>query len=274
MQKLAGNTALAADIVAEIVDRRADGVPLEELTNAVLESAAQGDRIAAVLATTSLAAQSVPATLHASLMARLDRLGPAAKEIAQIGAVLGREFAYELIEPVAQRSTAELQAAWANSVRPGCFLRGTAPALFLPVQACAGAGRRLFDLAAPARSGNCARASQRCWPRISPTSSAPARTAGRSPDGGRRHRARGQAMAEGRAACRGAIGLPRSDCPFRTGSRPAALAPGKPSARRPRNRAAAGVGAMFYRQRRRRSEAGLYAGARACRERRRAEATV
>jgi predicted ATPase len=38
--------------------------------------------------------------LHASLMARLDRLGPAAKEVAQIGAVLGREFAYELIEPL------------------------------------------------------------------------------------------------------------------------------------------------------------------------------
>ena len=55
------------------------------------------------MATTSLAALSVPATLQASLMARLDRLGPAPKEIAQIGAVLGREFAYELIEPVAQR---------------------------------------------------------------------------------------------------------------------------------------------------------------------------
>ena len=77
----------------------------------VLESVEQGDRIAAVLATTSLAALSVPATLQASLMARLDRLGPTAKEIAQIGAVLGREFGYELIEPVAQRSAAELQAA-------------------------------------------------------------------------------------------------------------------------------------------------------------------
>ena len=105
VQKLAGNAALTAEIVAEIVERT-DGVPLfvEELTKAVLESAAQGDRVAAVLATTSLAALSVPATLHASLMARLDRLGPAAKEIAQIGAVLGREFAYELIEPVAQRA--------------------------------------------------------------------------------------------------------------------------------------------------------------------------
>ena len=82
VQTLAGNAALALDIVAEIV-QRTDGVPLfvEELTKAVLESAAQGDRVAAVLAATSLAAQSVPATLHASLMARLDRLGSAAKEI-------------------------------------------------------------------------------------------------------------------------------------------------------------------------------------------------
>ena len=104
VQKLAGNAALTAEIVAEIVERT-DGVPLfvEELTKAVLESAEQGDRVATVLAAASLAALSVPATLHASLMARLDRLGPAAKEVAQIGAVLGREFAYELIEPVAQR---------------------------------------------------------------------------------------------------------------------------------------------------------------------------
>jgi predicted ATPase len=45
----------------------------------------------------------VPATLLASLIARLDRLGSAAKETAQIGAALGREFSYELIEPVAGR---------------------------------------------------------------------------------------------------------------------------------------------------------------------------
>ena len=62
---------------------------VEELTKAVLESVAQGDRVAAVLGGAALTAQSVPATLHASLMARLDRLGPAPKEIAQIGAVSG-----------------------------------------------------------------------------------------------------------------------------------------------------------------------------------------
>jgi hypothetical protein len=62
-------------------------VPLfvEELTKAVLESAAQGDRVAAVLGTASLAALSVPATLHASLMARLDRLGPMPWRIGEPG---------------------------------------------------------------------------------------------------------------------------------------------------------------------------------------------
>ena len=129
VHKLAGNAALAADIVAEIVERT-DGVPLfvEELTKAVLESADQGGQVAAVLATTSLAALSVPATLYASLMARLDRLGPAAKEVAQIGAVLGREFAYELIELVAQRDESELQAALVSSTMRDCVVcRGTAP---------------------------------------------------------------------------------------------------------------------------------------------------
>jgi len=129
VQKLAGHAALTADVVAEIVERT-DGVPLfvEELTKAVLESAGRGDRVAAVLATTSLAALSVPATLHASLMARLDRLGPAPKEVAQIGAVLGREFAYELIEPVAQREERELQASLGQLGDAGLlFCRGTPP---------------------------------------------------------------------------------------------------------------------------------------------------
>jgi predicted ATPase/class 3 adenylate cyclase len=129
VQKLAGNTGLTAEIVAEIVDRT-DGVPLfvEELTKAVLESAAPGDRVAAVLAMTSLAEQSVPATLQASLMARLDKLGPAPKEIAQIGAVLGREFTYELIAPVAQCRESELQAALAQLSDAGLLLsRGAAP---------------------------------------------------------------------------------------------------------------------------------------------------
>ena len=127
-QQLA-NAALSPEIVAQIVERT-DGVPLfvEELTKAVLESVGQGDRVATVLATASPAALSVPATLHASLMARLDRLGPVPKEVAQIGAVLGREFAYELIELVAQRDERELQAALGQlSAAELLFCRGAAP---------------------------------------------------------------------------------------------------------------------------------------------------
>ena len=129
VQKLIGNAGITAEIVAEIVERT-DGVPLfvEELTKAVLESVAQGDRVAAVLGTASQTALSVPATLHASLMARLDRLGPSAKEIAQIGAVLGREFPYELIDLVAQRPTTKLQAALGQLSEAGLlFCRGVAP---------------------------------------------------------------------------------------------------------------------------------------------------
>src|SRR5215469_18309385 len=90
------------EILDEIVGR-ADGVPLfvEELTKAVLETGERGNGVAAVLTAGPSSGLSIPATLHASLIARLDRLGPNAKETAQIGAVIGREFGYELIEPLA-----------------------------------------------------------------------------------------------------------------------------------------------------------------------------
>jgi predicted ATPase/class 3 adenylate cyclase len=128
-QKLAGNVVLTADIIAKIVERT-DGVPLflEELTKAVLESAGQVDRVTAAVATKSLAAQSVPTTLQASLIARLDRLGPMPKEVAQIGAVLGREFSYELIEPLVQRAEKELQDALGQLSNAGLlFCHGTPP---------------------------------------------------------------------------------------------------------------------------------------------------
>jgi hypothetical protein len=129
VQKLAGIAALAPEMVAEIVERT-DGVPLfvEELTKAVLESGERGDRVGAVLSKTSLTTLSVPATLHASLMARLDRLGPIAKEVAQIGAVIGREFGYDLLEPVARRPTTELRAALDRLAASGLlFCRGVVP---------------------------------------------------------------------------------------------------------------------------------------------------
>jgi class 3 adenylate cyclase len=126
---LAGNAPLGSEIVEEIVERT-DGVPLfvEELTKAVLERADQENRVAAVLSASPLPALAVPATLHASLIARLDRIGAAAKEVAQIGAVLGREFSYELMEPVAQRSAVELEPALARLTEAGLlFSRGAPP---------------------------------------------------------------------------------------------------------------------------------------------------
>ena len=126
---IAGNAPLGSEVVAEIVERT-DGVPLfvEELTKAVLEHVGQEDRLAAVLSASPVSALAVPATLHASLTARLDRIGGAAREIAQIGAVLGREFSYELIEPVAQRPEAELRAGLGLLTDAGLlFCRGVPP---------------------------------------------------------------------------------------------------------------------------------------------------
>jgi class 3 adenylate cyclase/predicted ATPase len=129
VERLTGNADLRQEIVREIVER-ADGVPLfvEELTKAVLESADSDSRVAAVLAASPLPNLAIPATLHASLIARLDRLGPVAKEVAQIGAVIGREFSYELIQPVAQRPERELEAALDGLTNAALlFCRGRPP---------------------------------------------------------------------------------------------------------------------------------------------------
>jgi class 3 adenylate cyclase/tetratricopeptide (TPR) repeat protein len=122
---LVGNAGLSPEIVAEIVERT-DGVPLfvEELTKAVLES---GDRNA-TLAVSPSPELAIPASLHASLVARFDRLGPIAREVAQIGAVLGREFGYELIERVAERAGPELQTGLERLSEAGLlFCRGAPP---------------------------------------------------------------------------------------------------------------------------------------------------
>ena len=123
------NLALPAELVEEIVERT-DGVPLflEELTKVVLEAGAAGGDGSASLSKIAKQAHAVPATLHASLMARLDRLGSAAKEAAQVGAVIGREFGYELLLRAAGRSDGELQAALDQLTNAGLvFRRGTPP---------------------------------------------------------------------------------------------------------------------------------------------------
>jgi class 3 adenylate cyclase len=126
---LAGNTPLGSGVVQEIAERT-DGVPLfvEELTKAVLERADQDRGVAAVLSASPLSGLAVPATLQASLIARLDRIGPAAKEVAQICSVLGREFTYELIERLAARPKPDLDSALAQLTEAGLlFCRGVPP---------------------------------------------------------------------------------------------------------------------------------------------------
>ena len=113
--------------MAEIVERT-DGIPLfvEEMTKAVLEAEGEGDarRTAGAVPSPALA---VPASLHASLMARLDRLGPA-KEVAQIGAAIGREFSHPLLAAVVHKPEAELASALDRLMAAGLLFRqGTPP---------------------------------------------------------------------------------------------------------------------------------------------------
>jgi class 3 adenylate cyclase len=126
VRELMGNTELPPDVMDEIIERT-DGVPLflEEVTKVVLE-AASGARDVVVGIPGARAA--VPATLQASLMARLDRLGRVARETAQTGAAIGREFSYELVTAVAPRGEAETRAALDQLVTAGLILRrGTPP---------------------------------------------------------------------------------------------------------------------------------------------------
>ena len=121
-----GNKPLPANIRQDIIERT-DGIPLfvEEMTKAVLEAESEGAarRTAAAVPSPALA---VPASLHASLMARLDRLG-SAKEVAQIGAAIGREFSHAVLASVARKSEAELGSALGRLVQAGLLSRQGMP---------------------------------------------------------------------------------------------------------------------------------------------------
>ncbi len=115
--QVAAQTALSEETIATVVERTG-GVPLfvEELTRAVLES---GDA--------KLTGHEIPATLHDSLMARLDRLGPA-KEVIQVGAVIGSEFSYELLHAVHPIAEEDLQRALRTLADAELlYVRGIAP---------------------------------------------------------------------------------------------------------------------------------------------------
>jgi class 3 adenylate cyclase len=99
---------LPHDIVHEILDQT-DGVPLfiEELTRAIIERGKDAAPTA-----------GIPTSLQASLMNRLDRLGPA-KELAQLGAVIGRRFSWELLVAIAERSETEIASGLERLIASG-----------------------------------------------------------------------------------------------------------------------------------------------------------
>jgi predicted ATPase len=107
IDRVVGNKPLPESIRRDIIERT-DGIPLfvEEMTKAVLEAGSEGAarQTAASIPSPPLA---VPASLHASLMARLDRLG-SAKEVAQIGAAIGREFSHAMLAAVARKPEPEV----------------------------------------------------------------------------------------------------------------------------------------------------------------------
>jgi predicted ATPase len=126
IDRVVGNKFLPVGVRLDIIERT-DGILLfvEEMTNAVLEAGSESaaEQTVAAVPTPSLA---VPASLHASLMARLDRLG-AAKEIVQIGAVIGREFAHALLAAVVAEPEAELQSALDRLIKAGLLFRQGVP---------------------------------------------------------------------------------------------------------------------------------------------------
>ena len=127
IDRIAGNKLLPANVRQDIVERT-DGIPLfvEEMTKAVLEAESHSEAERAAAAIPS-AAVAVPVTLHASLMARLDRLGGPAKEVAQIGAAIGREHPHALLALVTRKPDVELEAALDRLVAAGLLFRQGLP---------------------------------------------------------------------------------------------------------------------------------------------------
>jgi len=120
----AGGKSVPSEVIEHIVSK-ADGVPLyvEELTKTILGSELLDEDENRYVLKGSLSDMRIPVTLQDSLMARLDRL-PMVREMAQLGAVIGREFAYEMLlsltavdEPVLQDGLGQLVEGWSKIVK-------------------------------------------------------------------------------------------------------------------------------------------------------------
>ena len=126
--QIAGRKPLPDDVIDQIAER-SDGVPLfaEELTRSVLEGGLLRGEADRYVLGGALPPFAIPATLHDSLMARLDRLS-SVRRVAQIGAAIGREFAYPLLRAVSHLAEDELHDALTRLVASELvFQRGTPP---------------------------------------------------------------------------------------------------------------------------------------------------
>ncbi|HVQ67772.1 MAG TPA: AAA family ATPase, partial [Bradyrhizobium sp.] len=127
IERVVGDRSLPAGIRQDIIERT-DGIPLfaEEMTKAVLDAEGESDaqRVCAEAPTPMVA---VPASLHASLMSRLDRLGPA-KNVAQVGAAIGRAFPHMLLAALVRKPKEELDSDLDRLIAAGLLFRhGTPP---------------------------------------------------------------------------------------------------------------------------------------------------
>ena len=128
VRDISSGKELPSEVLEQIISKT-DGIPLfvEELTKMVLESGLLRDAGDSYVTVGPLPRLSIPTTLHNSLMARLDRLN-AVKEIAQIGAAIGRQFTYRLVAAGAPISGVALQTALEQLSRAGLiFCRGEPP---------------------------------------------------------------------------------------------------------------------------------------------------
>jgi class 3 adenylate cyclase/predicted ATPase len=127
IERVVGNRSLPAGIRQDIIERT-DGIPLfaEEMTKAVLDAEGESD-VQRAFAGAPTPVVAVPASLQASLMSRLDRLGPA-KDVAQAGAAIGREFPHMLLAALVRKPKAELDSDLDRLIAAGLlFRRGTPP---------------------------------------------------------------------------------------------------------------------------------------------------
>jgi class 3 adenylate cyclase/predicted ATPase len=128
VDRVVGDSQLSASIRQDIIERT-DGIPLfvEEMTKAAVEAGSETAAARAIAAVPS-PTLAVPASLYASLMARLDRLGGPAKEVAQIAAAIGREFSHALLASVVGQPKAQLRSALDRLMAAGLlFRRGVHP---------------------------------------------------------------------------------------------------------------------------------------------------